>query len=86
MNQIDVAKMIKEILEWCAKNKPFGVVHKTAPIHYGGEDGILVWDWVIWNELTFVDRATKSKQSLFNSISDTATQEKFDEIVSKYGI
>lgn len=83
---MDTGKIVSELLEWIDKSKPFGVVHKTAPINYGGEPGILVWDYIVWNELTFVDHRTKSKQSLFNSFSDDATEEKFNEIVAIYGI
>lgn len=78
--------IIEEMLKWIAKAKPFGIVHDTAPICYGGEMGLLVWDYIIWNELTFVDFKTKSKQSLFNSTSDNKTRDKFDEIVRKYGV
>lgn len=81
-----IAKIATELLSWIADKKPFGIVHDTAPINYGGEIGLLVWDYVIWNELTFLDHATKSKQSLFNSISDKETKKKFDEIVARYGI
>lgn len=80
------SEVVREILNWIETEKPFGVVYDTAPINYGGEPGLLVWDYIIWNELTFVDNRTKSKQSLFNSISDNKTREKFDEIVAKYGI
>ena len=75
-----------DLLKWIEEKKPFGIVHDTAPICYGGEDGLLVWDFIIWNELTFVDKKTKTKQSLFNDMSDKRTKEKFDELVSKYGI
>ena len=86
MENIDVMKMVAEMAKWIADNKPFGIVHKTAPINYGGEPGILVWDYVIWNELTFMDHRTKSKTSLFNNISDSKTHDEFDRIVSLYGI
>ena len=81
-----VAEMVLQVMTWIADNKPFGIVYDTAPICYGGELGLLVWDYIIWNELTFVDQKTKSKQSLFNDFSDKRTREKFDELVSKYGI
>jgi len=86
LDPIVIAKMAEEILKWIADKAPFGIVHKTAPIMINDEKGLLVWDYVIWNELTFVDQATKSKQSLFNSVSDNKTQEEFDRLVSKYGI
>lgn len=83
---IDVTKIAAELLKWIASTKPFGIVHRTAPINYGGKVGLLVWDYVIWNELTFLDYEDKSKQSLFNSISDNETEARFNEIVSRYGI
>ena len=86
MSNIDPTIIVSEILKWITETKPFGIVHKTAPINYGGEPGLLVWDYIIWNELTFVDHKTKSKQSLFNSVSDNKTSEEFERIVSKYGI
>ena len=77
---------IKDIANWVAKEKPFGIVHDAHPIKLDGKSGLLVWDYIVWNELTFVDSDTKEKQSLFNNISDKKTREKFDEYVSKYGI
>lgn len=86
MDKQVVAKVVAEILKWIADKKPFGIVHKTAPVNYGGKVGLLVWDYIVWNELTFVDGETKEKQSLFNSISDDKTNAEFDRIVSRYGI
>ena len=65
-----VKEIIKELFEWIEKEKPFGFVHRTAPINYCGEPGLLVWDYIIWNEITFVDNKTKFKQSLYSSFSD----------------
>ena len=75
-----------DILKKIVEEKPFVIVHDTAPICYGGERGLLVWDFALWNELTFVNQKTKEKQSLFNSMSDEQTRAKFDELVTKYGI
>jgi len=81
-----IAEMVRMMLDWIGKAKPFGIVHKTAPVNYGGEPGLLVWDFIIWNELTFVDAKTKTKQSLFNNFSDKETKKEFDRIVEEYGI
>lgn len=64
--------------------KPYGIVHKRYPITYGGENGYLVWEYIIWNELTFENVITHEKMSLFNSISDTETEAKFNELVKLY--
>lgn len=45
----------------------------------------LVWDYIIWNELTFENANTHEKMSLFNSISDSETENKFNELVNLYG-
>ncbi len=45
----------------------------------------LVWDYVIWNEITFVDAETGSHQSLFTSISDSATAAEFNRLTKLYG-
>ena len=85
-NNLDVAVIVAEIVKWIADKKPFGIVHKTAPVNYGGRPGLLVWDYIVWNELTFVDGETKEKQSLFNSGDDKKTEAEFNRIVSQYGI
>lgn len=65
--------------------KPYGIVHKRHPIIYNGQNGYLVWDYIIWNELTFENAHTHEKMSLFNSISDKETEERFNELVGLYG-
>lgn len=35
------------------KTGPFGIVHKTHEVTIGGKKGLLVWDYILWNELTF---------------------------------
>lgn len=77
---------ILKLLEWIKEEKPFGFIEKTAPINFNGKNGLLVWDYVVWNELTFVDSETKTKTSLYTNISDKATKEQFDELVEKYGV
>lgn len=81
-----IKSAVKELVEWIEKEKPFGFIHRTAPINYCGEPGLLVWDYIVWNEITFVDNKTKFKQSLYSSFSDQNTEAKFNELVSRYGI
>ncbi|MDD3021250.1 MAG: hypothetical protein PHX61_09805 [Alphaproteobacteria bacterium] len=74
-----------ELFAWIKTEKPFGIVRDTSEIRYMGKTGLLVWDYIVWNELTFVDAETKTKQSLFTSIHDDETKQKFDALVHKYG-
>jgi hypothetical protein len=67
------------------RSKPYGIVHKSEPIVYMGKKGRLVWDYIIWNELTFEDIGTGEKYSLVNRLSDEEMEKKFNELVIKYG-
>lgn len=70
---------------WDAISKKFGVIVNTQPVTMNGEKGFLVWDYIIYNEITFVNSITKDYTSMFTSISDKKTKAKFEELVSKYG-
>lgn len=64
----------------------YGIIQKHAFIRYKGKEGRLVWDYIIFNELTFEDSETGEQHSLGLSISDKKTEEIFNELVSRYGI
>ena len=49
------------------------------------QKGLLVWDFVIWNELIFEEIDTRIKHSLYTSIDDKKTKERFELLVEKYG-
>lgn len=61
------------------------MVHDSCGVNMNGQKGRIVWDYIIWNELTF-ENEQGEKASLFTSMSDTETKEKFDLLVDKYGI
>ena len=44
-----------------------------------------MWDYILWNELTFEEIDTHVKHLLFTSISDKETKVRFDLLVEKYG-
>lgn len=62
-----------------------GIIHKRAPAEINGKKGFLVWDYIIWNEITFDDE-NGNIISFFNSIHDDKTEVMWDQLVSKYGI
>lgn len=80
-----VTEIVKEIVVDAVRNRPYGIVHESHEVSIGGKDGLLVWDYIIWNELTFEEFDTGRKRSLFNSISDTETKTRFELLVEKYG-
>ncbi len=87
----EVIKMLEPIFKIAGlalEDKPYGIVKERIPIRINNIDGWLVWDYIVWNELTFEyeDKDGTRKLSLFNKINDEETQNKFDELKSKYGI
>ena len=66
--------------------RAMGVVHKAEPATINGQPGYLVWDYVIYNEITFLPQDPKHDAvSLLTSMSDDVTSKRFDELVAKYG-
>ena len=62
-----------------------GIVHKREQVEINGVTGFLVWDYIVWNEITFETMDGKY-YSFFNSVSDQETEEKWNELVGKFGI
>lgn len=89
---IDIKKIIRTIetvsngIDVIIREKPYGIVHESAFVDIEGQKGRIVWDYIIWNELTFEVTETGKKLSLLSGRSDAETKEKFDELVSKYGV
>lgn len=81
----DVAKIVKELVVDAIRTNPYGIIHDSHAVSMFGKDGWLKWDFIIWNELTFEEIDTGNKHSLFTSISDKDTKERFDLLVKQYG-
>lgn len=77
-----VIKGVK-LVEENYKNQ-YGFIHKRVPAIINGEKGFLIWDYILYNEITF-----KSEQgeiwSFFTSASDKETQVVWEELEKKYG-
>ncbi|MGL5750939.1 MAG: hypothetical protein ACRCXT_10460 [Paraclostridium sp.] len=74
---------VKELLNYVSKQ--FGVIVDTQPVVINGDKGFLIWDYVLFNEITFVNSQTKDYTSMFTSWSDDKTKVKFNELVNRYG-
>ena len=70
---------MKEIMD-----KSYGFIHKRSPAVIDGKSGFLVWDYIVWNEITFEDDKGKM-YSFFTSVSDNETEQVWNELMEKYG-
>ena len=62
-----------------------GIIHKQTMAEFNGVKGFLIWDYIIWNEITFDDMEGNS-YSLFSSISDNGTEKVWEELSKRYGV
>ena len=72
--------IVKDVLELVeAIPHIYGLIHKQVPAKIHDEKGFLIWDYIIFNEITFKDMRGNI-YSLFKSMSDSETEKKWDEL------
>ncbi len=67
-------------------SREYGFIHKQASVEINGVKGLLIWDYILWNEITFQDMEQKHIISLFTGFNDRDTEERWNELVEEYGI
>lgn len=65
-------------------SKLHGFIHKTTEAEIGGIRGRLVWDYIVYNEITFDDEYGHII-SLFTGL-DKATKAEWNRLVDEYAI
>ena len=66
--------------------KQFGIIHKRELAEIAGQRGFLIWDYILWNEISFQYEKDDKVISFYQSISDKKTQAEWDRLVEKFGI
>lgn len=78
-----------ELLDLISKahrtSKIWGIIRKKTDAEIYGIQGHLVWDFIIYNEISF-DDLDGNVRSLFTSISDKKTEVEWNRLVNKFGI
>ena len=81
-----VLAIIQQLIPEAKKiSKAHGFVHKRAEAEINGIRGFLVWDFIVYNEITF-DDAEGNIMSFFTSMSDDETEVEWNRLVRKYGV
>lgn len=63
-----------------------GFIHRTEHIKYGEEVGLLVWDYIVYNEISFISMDKKIVHRLFTSTSDEKTEEEFNRLAKQFKV
>lgn len=61
------------------------IVHKRIEAEINGVHGFLIWDYLIWNEISF-DADNGETYSFFTSFSDKKTKHVWKKLKKIYGI
>ena len=81
-----VLAIIQQLIPEAKKiSKAHGFVHKRTEAEINGIRGFLVWDFIVYNEITF-DDAEGNIMSFFTSTSDDKTEVEWNRLVRKYGV
>ena len=81
-----VLAIIQQLIPEAKKiSKAHGFVHKRAEAEINGIRGFLVWDFIVYNEITF-DDSEGNIMSFFTSTSDDKTEVEWNRLVRKYGV
>jgi len=76
-------QLLKEALQIAVRT--YGKVCKATPAVINGSKGFLIWDYILFNELTFLNQENGMIVSLFTSSSDEETEKRFNHFAEKYG-
>ena len=79
---LSLISLFGSAVSFVLRDKPYGIVKQRKEIMYNGQQGWLVWDYIIYNEITL--EYDGNKISMFNSMSDDETQKTFDELLKIY--
>lgn len=78
-----IGKAAKDIVDG-VKNT-YGLIHKRAEAEVDGKKGFLIWDYILYNEISF-QAEDGSSLSFFSSFSDEETEIEWYRLVKKYGV
>ena len=60
-----------------AAGRTYGLIHKSTAAEIHGVKGFLIWDYILYNEITFKDN-NENIVSLYRGLSDRETEERWE--------
>lgn len=68
-----------------AAGRTYGLIHRSETAEIHGTKGYLIWDYIIYNEITFKDNEGNIV-SLYRGVDDKDTEKQWNELVKKFGV
>lgn len=66
------------------EGKGYGIIKKACAIVKNGKSGKLVWDYLVFNEISFLEDKTQESESLFMSWSDEKAELEYERLSKLY--
>lgn len=76
-------KILEEALKIASRK--YGTIFKVTPASMSNNRGYLIWDFLIYNELTFLNAEKGKILSLYHSVLDEKMEIMYYEFAEKYG-
>lgn len=85
---IVAAKTVIEGLDQVGKSlaRKYGFIHQAWPARMQGKNGYLIWDYVLYNEITFLPDDGSDVVRFHHSFSDDETRAEFEKLVRQFGV
>lgn len=81
--QLPVGEWMEQVKE--VAGRTYGLIHRSVTAEIHGTKGFLIWDYIIYNEITFKDNAGNII-SLYRGFNDKDTEKQWNELVKKFGV
>ena len=83
IGQLPIGEWIEHVEK--VVGRKYGFIHRSTTAEIHGVKGFLIWDYIIYNEITFKNMAGDIVISLYSGFSDRETETRWNELVKEYG-
>lgn len=96
---LSTAKTVAEVLAaldgaFKILDRGYGFIEKKAKVNIDGVPGKLVWDYILWNDITFETKMKKNgkkgkkkkRYELYTGLSHKKAKKKWKKLIAEYGV
>ena len=89
MNTEELLSALHDILDISAevrdaiKEQPYGAIERRELLEFQGKQYWLVWDYIIYNEITLEEVDTGKQIKMWTGFSDKKCEEEYNKILSR---
>ena len=89
-NAGEVLIILQKVCKGAKKlEKSYGFIEKKAKVNIDGVPGKLIWDYILWNDITFERKGKNGKKkqyALYTGLSHGKAKKKWKKLIKEYGV